>query len=241
MCAIMTHWRVRLDSMVCEIWLNYTWDMTHWYVRHDSLICKTWLIDMWDMTHCHVRHDSLTCEAWLVDMTHEYVGTWRFHAWAMTQLLQCTATHCNTLQQVLAGVWQKPRMFVHNKYMYKIYVYVNICIYICKNIYIHMCIYMYIYIYVYVYIYICIWFQKRRIARAQNWYDDMQTLFLTVLTMIAMTYSYLWCNSSSTPHCNTLQHTATHCNTLQHTATGVLQGRGMARATSSPLSRPSCR
>jgi len=50
----------------------------------------------------------------------------------------------------------------------------------------------------------------------------------------------------TTPHCNTLQHTATHCNTLQHTATAtrpsVLGAEGLvpiiqAASTSNLLQR----
>jgi len=32
-------------------------------------------------------------------------------------------------------------------------------------------------------------------------------------------YAYIYIEHGTTPHCNTLQHTATHCHTLQHTAT----------------------
>jgi len=52
---------------------------------------------------------------------------------------------------------------------------------------------------------------------------------VTYMSLLMMYMPYLmdsralliWglCLPYSTPHCNTLQHTATHCNTLQHTAT----------------------
>jgi len=110
----MTHSYVWHDSFICVTWLIGMCDMTHSHVKRliynrGHALLSALIVHMCDMTHPYVQHDSSICVTWLIhlcDMTDSYVWHDSFipedmrcflHS-SLDVTLQCTATHCNTLQ-----------------------------------------------------------------------------------------------------------------------------------------------